>query len=155
MSNIAVKETFIDPMVEAGPAGTGFAVWGHAAGGSTTVRMVPLDPHFEAGRAVLTGQKRVKGLKVTVKGKRRCVAKSAKRVRKAPAKKRCKTWKKIGSIRKPVKAGRNTIVFSGRLAGRKLGPGRCRALLKITDLAGNVSRAEAVKFRVMERKRGK
>jgi hypothetical protein len=197
VSNIAVKETFIDPMVEAGPAGTGFAVWGHAAGGSTTVRMVPLEPQFEAdpaaggssgsdtsdpsasglsagdtklfpgqgtkfkftsseaGRAVLSVQKRVKGLKLKVKGKRRCVAKSAKRVRKAPAKKRCKTWKKIGSIRKQVKAGRNTIVFSGRLAGRKLGPGRYRALLKITDLAGNVSRAEAVKFRVIKRKKGK
>ncbi|MDQ5832551.1 MAG: hypothetical protein M3550_05765 [Actinomycetota bacterium] len=197
VSNIAVKETFIDPIVEAGPAGTGFAVWGYGAGGATTVRMVPLDPQFEAdpatggpggsdasspsssglkagdstlfpgqgtkftfnsseaGRAVLTVQKRVKGLKLKVKGKRRCVAKSAKRVRKAPAKKRCKTWKKIGSIRKQVKAGRNTIAFSGRLAGRKLGPGRYRALLKITDLAGNVSRAETAKFKVIKPKKRK
>jgi len=109
----------------------------------------------EAGRAVLTVQKRVKGLKIKLKGKRRCVAKSAKRVRKAPAKKRCKAWKKVGSIRKQVVAGHNTITFSGRLAGRKLGPGRYRALLKVTDSAGNVSRAETLKFRVLKPKKRK
>ena len=73
-------------------------------------------------------------------------------MRKAPVRSAA-DWKKIGSIRKQVKAGRNTIVFSGRLAGRKLVPGRYRALLKITDLAGNVSRAETIKFRVMERRK--
>ena len=109
----------------------------------------------EAGRAVLTVQKRVKGLKVKAKGKRRCVARSKKQVRKAPAKERCNAWKKIGSIAKQVKAGRNTIAFTGRLAGRKLTPGSYRARLKITDAAGNVSRAETVKFRVIKRKRGK
>jgi hypothetical protein len=109
----------------------------------------------EAGLAVLSVQKRVKGLKVKVKGKRRCVARSAKRVRKAAAKQRCRTWKKIGSIRKQVKAGANTIAFSGRLAGRKLKAGSYRALLKLTDSAGNVSRAETVRFRVIKRKKRK
>lgn len=120
----------------------------------------------EAGQAVLTVQKRVKGLKVKLKGKRRCVPQTKKRLRKikkaagspqalrkALRKRRCKAWKKIGSIRKAVTAGRNTIVFSGRLAGRKLGPGRYRALLKITDAAGNVSQTEIVKFRVVKRRK--
>ena len=42
-----------------------------------------------------------------------------------------------------VTPGRNTIVFNGRIAGRRLRPGRYRALLVITDSAGNVSRDRA------------
>ena len=52
---------------------------------------------------------------------------------------------------KNVGAGPNKIVFSGRLAGRKLGPGNYRALLKITDTAGNVSSTETLRFRVLKR----
>jgi hypothetical protein len=122
----------------------------------------------EAGRGLLLVEKRAKGLKVKLKGKRRCVPQTKKRLRKlkkaagspkgfrrALRRKRCKAWKPTGLIRKQVKAGRNTIVFSGRIAGRKLGPGRYRARLKITDLAGNVSRAETVKFRVVKPKKRK
>jgi hypothetical protein len=49
--------------------------------------------------------------------------------------------------------GQNTIVFSGRIAGRKLRPGRYRAVLVIRDTAGNVSRAERVLFRVFRSRR--
>ena len=52
-----------------------------------------------------------------------------------------------------VTAGSNTIYFSGRIAGRRLRPGRYRALLKITDTAGNVSRVERIRFRVLRRRR--
>jgi hypothetical protein len=68
-------------------------------------------------------------------------------------KRRCTAYKKIGSIRQAVHPGQNTIVFSGRIAGRKLRPGRYRALLVIKDTAGNVSRVERVRFRVLRRRR--
>ena len=190
-SNLAVKESFFGPIVEAGPAGTGFAIWGFDAAGETTIRIVAIDPQFEAdpaavdntpptvggldagdtsllpgqgttftfntseaGKAVLSFQKRVKGLKVKKGGKLRCVPKTKKLVRKLrPKLPRCKAWKKIGKITKNVGAGPNKIVFSGRLAGRKLGPGKYRALLKITDTAGNVSSTETLRFRVLKRKR--
>ncbi|MET0512200.1 MAG: hypothetical protein ABW135_11040 [Thermoleophilaceae bacterium] len=73
-----------------------------------------------------------------------------RKLRPKPA--RCKAWKKIGKITKDVGAGPNKIVFSGRLAGRKRGPGKYRALLKITDTAGNVSSTETLRFRVLKRK---
>jgi hypothetical protein len=65
---------------------------------------------------------------------------------------RCKAYKKIGSIKQAVVPGQNTIVFTGRVAGRKLRPGRYRALLVIRDAAGNVSRVERVRFRVLRRR---
>ena len=66
---------------------------------------------------------------------------------------RCTAYKRIGSIRQTVSPGRNTIRFSGRIAGRRLRPGRYRALLVITDTAGNVSRVERINFRVLRRRR--
>jgi hypothetical protein len=45
------------------------------------------------------------------------------------------------------------IIFNGRIAGRRLRPGRYRALLVITDTAGNVSRTEQIRFRVLRRRR--
>ena len=65
---------------------------------------------------------------------------------------RCTAHKRIGSIRQRVTPGRNTIVFSGRIAGRRLRPGRYRALLVIRD-DGNVSRVERIRFRVLRRRR--
>jgi hypothetical protein len=199
VSNLAAGETFIDPIVEAGPAGTGFAIWGHGAGGATTVRIVPIDPQFEAdpaagggpggpgggtdttdptiggfgiddatltpgaratftftssqaGQVVLTFRKRVGGQKVKRRGKRRCVPRSKRRLRSVPRRRRCKTWKKVGVIRQDVVAGRNEIVFSGRIAGRRLSPGLYQARLVITDASGNVSRTETVRFRVRRRR---
>ena len=201
-ANLAIKETFIDPIVEASPAGTGFAIWRGI--GESGIRVVVLDPQpepagpagpdttpptvgspsiddptltpgqgtrfrfisNEAGIATLTVQKQVKGLKVKVRGKRKCVPQTKKRLRAlrrragSPAafrrllrKRRCKAWKKIGSIRQAVVPGQNTIVFSGRIAGRRLRPGRYRAVLVIRDTAGNLSRAERVLFRVFRPRR--
>ncbi|HZN87392.1 MAG TPA: hypothetical protein VFB44_00310 [Thermoleophilaceae bacterium] len=120
----------------------------------------------EAGTAVLTIQKRVKGLKMKKGGRLRCVPRTRKLLRRLRSsvdsavayrrllrKRRCKVYKGIGRIRQAVGAGTNTIVFNGRIAGRKLGPGRYRALLKLTDLTGNVSRTEVVRFRVLRRRR--
>jgi hypothetical protein len=204
VANLAMKETFLDPMVEAAPSGSGFAVWKGI--GESTIRVVVLDPQpepagpgggggpdttpptagtphiadptltpgqgtrftftsSEAGFATLTVQKQVKGLKVKVRGKRKCVPQTKKRLRalrrragsaaayrRLLRKLRCKAYKKIGSIKQAVVPGQNTIVFSGRIAGRKLRPGRYRALLVIRDTAGNVSRVEQVRFRVFRRR---
>ena len=119
----------------------------------------------EAGVATLTVQKQVKGVKVKVRDKRKCLPQTKKRLRAlrrragSPAayrrllrKLRCTAYKKIGSIKQAVTPGQNTIVFSGRIAGRRLRPGRYRALLVIRDTAGNLSRVERVRFRVFRRR---
>jgi hypothetical protein len=119
----------------------------------------------EAGLAVLTFEKQFKGLKGKRKGKKACLPRSKKRLRalrkkadseaayrKLLKKLSCRAYKRIGEIRQAVKAGRNTIEFSGRIAGRPLSPGRYRASLVITDSAGNVSRTETVNFKVLSKK---
>jgi len=205
-ANLALKESFIDPIVEASPSGTGFAAW-KGIGSGSGIRVVPIDPQpepagpgpgggtdttppvagdlgigdptltpgqgtsftftsSEAGVAKLTIQKQVKGLKVRVRGKRRCVPQTRKRLRalrrqagslaefrRLLRKRRCPAYKKIGSIRQAVTPGTNTIVFNGRIAGRRLRPGRYRALLVIKDSAGNLSRVERIRFRVLRRRR--
>jgi hypothetical protein len=193
-ANLALRESFQDPLVEAGAAGTGFAAWRTTG---SEIRIVPIDPlpepaapgggsggpgggdtsdpavggfgvddrtlfpgggatftftSSEAGRAVLSFHKRVKGLKVRRRGRRRCVPRSVRRLRGVPRRRRCKTWKKVGEIRREVLAGRNEIVWNGRVAGRRLSPGLYEARLKITDAAGNVSRTERLRFRVRRRR---
>jgi hypothetical protein len=214
VANLATSESFIDPLVEASPAGTGFAVW--SGSGTSSIRVVPIDPIFEAdpatggpggpggpgggsgsdttdpsvggfaaggrtlapgagttfsftsseaGRATLTFHKRVKGLKVRQRGRRRCVPQTRARLRRlrrsagSPRayrrllrQRRCKAWKKVGEIRREVLAGRNEIVWNGRVAGRRLSPGLYEARLTITDAAGNASRTERLRFRVKRRR---
>ena len=120
----------------------------------------------EAGLAVLTVQKQVPGLRMRIRGRMRCVPQTRRRLRalrrlagsdtafrRLVRRRRCTAYKKIGSIRQTVAPGRNTINFNGRIAGRRLRPGRYRALLKITDSAGNVSRVERIRFRVLRPRR--
>ena len=208
-ANLASRETFFSPMVEAGPSGTGFAAWRSGS----SIRVVAIDPQpepvapggpggggpgggspdttapsagsftmgdptlfpgqgtsftfnsSEAGLAVLTVQKQVPGLKMRIRGRLRCVPQTRKRLRalrrqagsatafrRLLRKRRCTAYKRIGSIRQAVSPGRNTIYFSGRIAGRRLRPGRYRALLVITDSAGNRSRVERIRFRVLRRR---
>jgi hypothetical protein len=68
-------------------------------------------------------------------------------------KRSCKARKPIGRILKQVPAGQNSIVWNGRLAGRKLRPGRYFALLQIRDGAGNFSAVETIRFRVLKPKK--
>jgi hypothetical protein len=204
--NLAVRETFIDPIVEAGPSGTGFAVW-KGTGGSE-IRVVVIDPQpepatgggpgggsdtsdptvggfgasditltpgqgtefsfttSEAGQALMTFHKRVKGLKVRQRGRRRCVPQTRRRLRqlrrragsraefrRLVRRRRCRTWKKVGQIRREVLAGRNTIVWNGRVAGRRLSPGLYEVRLTVRDGAGNVSSVERLRFRVRRARR--
>ena len=127
----------------------------------------------EAGTASLTLEKRVKGLKLKPKGKKklRCFVRTKKRYRKlrrafakkysgrrlarALRKRGCRAYRKIGTIKKAVQPGLNTIVFTGRIRGRKLSKGTYRAKLVITDLARNVSRTRTVTFRVIAKKKAK
>jgi hypothetical protein len=211
VSNLATSETFLDPIVEASPGGTGFAVWRGI--GTSPIRVVPIDPQFEAdpavgpggpgggptggdttdpsvsgfgigdstlvsgagttfsftsseaGRAVLSFHKRVKGLKVRQRGRRRCVPQTRarlRRLRRAAGSRRayrrllrrrsCKAWKKVGQIRRDVIAGRNEIVWNGRVAGGRLSPGLYQARLVIRDAAGNASNTERLRFRVRRRR---
>jgi hypothetical protein len=209
-ANLALRESFLDPLVEAGAAGTGFAAWRTTG---SDIRIVPIDPQpepasgggpggggpggsgsdttdptvggfsagdrtlvsgvgttfsftsSEAGRAVLSFHKRVKGLKVRQRGRRRCVPQTRqrlRRLRRAAGSRRayrrllrrrsCKAWKKVGEIRRDVVAGRNEIVWNGRVAGRRLSPGLYQARLVIKDAAGNPSRTERLRFRVRRRR---
>jgi photosystem II stability/assembly factor-like uncharacterized protein len=120
----------------------------------------------EAGLAALTFEKRFAGIKGKRKGRRVCLPKTKKRLkalrkqaggprayRKLLNKKACQGYQRIGVIRQQVRAGRNTISFNGRVAGRKLSKGRYRAKLTITDAAGNASRAETIKFKVVGKKK--
>jgi hypothetical protein len=103
----------------------------------------------KAGQAVLTIEQRFRGTKKKRKGKRLCVAAKKKQ------KKNCTAYRKVGEIRQAVAPGANTIEFNGRVAGRKLRPGRYRASLVITDAAGQVSRTETVNFKVVGPKKHK
>ena len=190
VANLAVKESFFGPIVEAGPAGSGFAIWGFDAAGETTIRIVAIDPQLEADPAarrrhatdgrwarrrrqdaaarpghdvhlqLLRGGQGRPQLPEAGQGAQGQEGRQGSlraedqeaRAQAPPKLRRCKAWKKIGKITKNVGAGPNKIVFSGRLAGRKLGPGKYRALLKITDTAGNVSSTETLRFRVLNRK---
>jgi hypothetical protein len=120
----------------------------------------------EAGRAVLSFHKRVKGLKIRQRGRRRCVPQTRARLRRLRRsagsraayrrllrQRSCRAWKRVGVIRRDVSAGRNEIVWNGRVAGRRLSPGLYQARLVITDAARNVSTTERLRFRVQRRRR--
>ena len=178
-SGTTIRAVRIDPQPEPGGGGPGPGGGGPdttpPTAGSPRIGDSTLTPGqgttftfttSENGVATLTVQKQVKGMKVKVRGKRKCVPQTRKRLRalrrragspaafrRALRRSRCKAYKRIGSITQRVTAGENTIVFNGRIAGRKLRPGRYRALLVIRDLAGNVSRTERVRFRVLRPRR--
>jgi len=123
----------------------------------------------KSGQAVLTIEKQFKGLKGKKrKGKRACLPRTKKRLRalrkqagtprayrKLLKKRSCRAYKRVGEIRQRVRAGANTIVFNGRVAGRKLGKGSYRAKLVVTDSAGQRSRSEFLKFKVIGPKKVK
>jgi hypothetical protein len=51
--------------------------------------------------------------------------------------------------RRTRRAGPHTVVFSGRIKGRALRPGRYIAVIKATDAAGNRARKRSVRFKVL------
>ena len=103
----------------------------------------------KAGQAVLTFEQKFRGTKRKRKGKTICVA------AKKGQKKNCNGYRKVGEIKQRVAPGDNTIAFNGKIAGRKLKPGKYRASLVITDDAGQVSRTETTNFQVVKPKKHK
>ena len=103
----------------------------------------------KAGQAVLTFEQKFRGTKKKRKGKTICVA------AKKGQKKNCNGYRKVGEIKQRVAPGDNTIAFNGKIAGRKLKPGKYRASLVITDDAGQVSRTETTNFQVVKPKKHK
>ncbi|MBA2793093.1 MAG: hypothetical protein H0U32_03735 [Thermoleophilaceae bacterium] len=166
------------PSVPPGPDTTNPTITNPSIGDSTLLPGQGTTFSFissEGGSAKLVFQKRVKGLKLKKGTKLKCFVSSKKRLRKlrkllakqaavkklrGKARKRklaklvkkrgCKPFKTIGSITQVVTPGRNEIVFTGRVAGRKLAPGVYRATLTVRDLAGNLSSGRVFKFRVMK-----
>jgi hypothetical protein len=164
------------PPAKGAPVLSGFTIGTSTLrpGGSVTFAFVA----SESGRAVLAFYRLGDGLKLGPSRALRCVASNRARLnalRKALAAKpevarlhgkarqqklakliaarRCTTTRRIGDIQSSVRAGRNTIVFNGTLAGRKLAPGRYRAVLVIYDATGNTSRQETVEFRIVAPKK--
>jgi hypothetical protein len=62
--------------------------------------------------------------------------------------KRCVRYDNVGTLTRTGAAGTNSIRFTGRLGRRGLRPGRYRALMAATDVAGNRSAARVARFRV-------
>jgi|GEM_PF-1987992 len=126
-----------------------------------------------AGLAVLTFEKRFKGIKGKRRikrgpnrGKRRiaCLPLTRKRLRalrrrahnrralrRLLRRRSCHGFRRIGQIRRHVARGRNAIRFNGRLAGHRLSPGVYRAKLIVRGGDGLVSRAETLRFKVVAR----
>ena len=81
---------------------------------------------------------------------RRVGSRCSKRTRANRGGRRCMRYARIGAFRQRANAGRNRKRFSGRIAGRRLSPGRYRATLVATDAAGNASKPKRVAFRVVK-----
>jgi hypothetical protein len=97
----------------------------------------------EPARVVFTIDARTTG---RTSGKR-CVA-ATKKNRK---KKHCTRYTRAGRFALASTAGANGHHFTGRIGGRKLGPGNYRVTLVATDAAGNHSAARQLTFRVVSR----
>jgi hypothetical protein len=80
------------------------------------------------------------------KGKR-CVKPSAAR----RGARRCTRFVARGTLRRSGKAGANTVSFSGRIRGKRLAPGKYRAVLRATDTANNRSKPVRATFRIVRR----
>lgn len=78
----------------------------------------------------------------------RCDAPTAGNRRRA----RCVRFLRRGVITADARAGRNSLAFSGRVAGRALAPGTYRAHVVATDGAGNRSAARRIAFTILARR---
>jgi hypothetical protein len=80
---------------------------------------------------------------------RRVAGKCRPLTRKNRRRKKCVFFKRVGRITVTAKAGRNRTKFSGKLRGRRLRPGRYRAVAVATDSAGGKSAPKSVAFRIV------
>ena len=57
----------------------------------------------------------------------------------------------MGTLTRKSRKGTNSIVFSGRIGGRALKPGKYKATLTVADTAGNRSKPKTLVFTVVRR----
>ena len=95
----------------------------------------------EAARVVFLVERKAPGRRV---GKRCRRPAAGNRGRRA-----CVRLVRAGSFAKRGRSGANRTRFTGRVAGRRLRPGRYRVTLRATDAALNRSRARRLSFRVV------
>lgn len=94
----------------------------------------------EAASLTLKVQRVKKGRKVRGKCRRQT---AANRARKA-----CKRYRKVGTVRTQGTAGLNEVKLPKRIGGRKLAKGRYRLLITAKDAAGNVSATKRIGYRI-------
>lgn len=107
------------------------------AGTTLTVRV------SEASTLRLAVQRRLPGRRSGT----RCV-RPTRKLRRARS---CTRTPAVRTLTRRLKAGSTRIAFSGRIATRRLAPGRYRFVLRATDAAGNRSAARTVTFTVVSR----
>ncbi len=133
----------------------------------------------EVATVKLSMQKKLKGLKLKQKGKKkkkRCVSNTKKNKRKLKSqikskykkkklskkklkseirKASCILYKKKGSLTRSGIKGMNKVSFSGRIGKRKLARGSYRLVATATDDAGNVSKPKRKSFKIVKAKKKK
>jgi hypothetical protein len=94
----------------------------------------------EAATLTMKVQRVKKGRKVRGKCRKQT---AANRARKA-----CKRYVKVGTVRTQGVAGLNQVKAPKRVGGRKLAKGRYRLTVTARDSAGNVSATKRIAYRV-------
>lgn len=84
--------------------------------------------------------------------KRLKAKKRARKLRALVRQRGCTTRQTLATLTRPAGAGVNKIVFSGKVKGRALKRGSYRAVLTVTDAAGNVSSKKTITFKVLAKK---
>ena len=100
----------------------------------------------EAATATFTVQRLLPGRTVKVKRRTHCV----RPTRKNAKRRKCTRVKRAGSFTRVSTPGANSFTFTGRVNGKRLGPGRYRLRLVARDAAGNASKARLLRFRVVK-----
>ena len=147
----------------------------------TTAQRAPAGTAFrytlsETAQVSIRIEQRVRGLRLSVGGKRRCVPHTRRSERRARRRlergrsvrrldgsarrqrlaqllrrSRCNAYRAAGTLRRAATGGANRTAFSGRIGRRPLRPGRHRATLAAADPAGNRSVPRRIGFRVVGR----
>ena len=58
--------------------------------------------------------------------------------------------KRIGTLRRAGKAGKNSVKFTGRLGRKALAVGSYRAVIGATDAAGNKAKTKTLSFKIVK-----
>jgi hypothetical protein len=105
-----------------------------------------------AATATITIERVVTGRRVRTKSGRKVKTKCKKLTRKNRARRRCKLYRRVGTLTRAAKQGNNRTAFSGRIGKRKLRPGRYRARITAKTPQGKTSKARTATFRVVRRR---